>query len=337
MNLDELRDQLPDARLRGENREIDGVTEPGEGTERRAEIWMNGPVDTGVPAIADADLEIEQAPSVLLVPNLKDHLRALLNLVEREPIRWGIHPTAVVADDFQYEERVYVGPGAVVGAGVRAGRDVRIGPGVTVHGDTSLGDAVELRAGVRLECPVEIGDRTVIHANSVIGADGYGYEQEDGQHKKVPQLGRVRIGEDVEIGALTCVDRATFGYTRIGSGTKIDNLVQIAHNCDIGPNCIIVSMVGIAGSTTLGEGVVMGGQAATVDHVTVADGVSVAARGGVTKDITESGRVWSGFYGQPHREEMKQQALIRKLPELRQRLKSLEKRVETPEETEGEP
>jgi UDP-3-O-[3-hydroxymyristoyl] glucosamine N-acyltransferase len=172
---------------------------------------------------------------------------------------------------------------------------------------------------------VEIGNRTVIHSNTVIGSDGYGYEQTGEDHEKIPQVGRVIIHEDVEIGASAAVDRATYGRTVIGAGSKLDNHVHVAHNCKIGENCLLVAKSGLAGSVTLGDNVILAGMAAVEDHNTLADGVIVAAKAGVTKDIDEEGAVVSGFPARAHDEQLKIQALSRKLPQFRKDLMELKK------------
>jgi len=196
-----------------------------------------------------------------------------------------VHPTAVLADD------VSVGPYAVVGAGTTLGRRARLHAGVCVGRDCRLGDDVVLHPHVVLYDDCQLGQRVIVHANSVIGADGFGYRTQGDRHVKVPQLGRVEIGDDVEIGACSTIDRGTFGPTRVGTGTKIDNLVMIAHNCQVGRHNLLVGQVGIAGSTTTGDYVVMAGQVGVADHLHVGDGAVLGAQAGIHKDVPPGARM----------------------------------------------
>jgi len=224
----------------------------------------------------------------------------------------GVHPSAVVAD------------------GARLGRGVSIGPHCVVDDQTQVGDGTAVRAGsyvgrgatigtncliypnvtIRERCV--LGDRVIIHSGAVIGSDGFGYTTDGGRPVKIPQIGRVVVGDDVEIGANVTVDRARFGETVIGRGAKIDNLVQIAHNVRIGDGTVIVSLCAIAGSTTLGAGCVLGGQVAIDGHLAIGDHVMIAAKSGVTKDWP-SGSVISGFPAMDHREDLRLHAELRRL------------------------
>ncbi len=238
------------------------------------------------------------------------------------------------------------------GENVRIGSDVSIGPFVTLGHRTTIGDRVTIYPGVCLGDDVsigedsivypqvaildrcEIGARVVIHAGTVIGSDGFGYIQHKGVNHKVPQRGNVRIEDDVEIGANVTIDRATFGCTLIKRGTKIDNLVQIAHNVTIGDNSIVVAQVGIAGSTTIGQQVMIGGKAGLVDHLTVGDHAKIAAGASVLKNVEEGTTVGGGIPALPAEAALKRQILIDRLPEIRQELTELEKRVQA---IEGKP
>jgi UDP-3-O-[3-hydroxymyristoyl] glucosamine N-acyltransferase len=238
----------------------------------------------------------------------------------------GIDPAARVADSAQVAgaciaAHVFVGPEAIIGAGTQ------LHPGVYVGARSRLGRACVLwpNAVVRERCT--LGDRVIIHPNATIGADGFGYHQRRGQHHKIPQIGSVVIEDDVEIGAGTCIDRARSGETRIGRGTKIDNLVQIGHNVRLGEHCIVVALCGISGSTTVGHHVMFGGQAAVADHVRIGDNVVLAGRSGVTKSLP-GGRAYRGFPAIEHVQGARQEVAIRRLPRIIEQLKALTKRIE---------
>lgn len=196
-----------------------------------------------------------------------------------------IHPTATLAPD------VTVGAFAIVGAESVLGARCEIHPGVLVGRNCRLGEDVTIYPRVVLYDDCILGDRVSIHANAVIGADGFGYRMNQGKHLKVPQLGNVEIGNDVEIGASTTIDRGTFGPTRIGDGTKIDNLVMIGHNCQIGRHNLIVAQTGLAGSVTTGDYVVLAGQVGIADHLMIGDRAIIGAQAGIAQDVPPDGRM----------------------------------------------
>ena len=173
---------------------------------------------------------------------------------------------------------------------------------------------------------MSIGDRCIIYSGAVIGSDGFGYVTENGVHRKIPQIGTVEIEDDVEIGVCVAVDRARFDRTLIRRGTKIDNLVQVGHNVEIGENCIIISLVAIAGSVRLGNNVMIAGQTALAGHVVVGDNVVMAGRTGVTKDVPSNSAI-SGYPAQPHQKQLRLEAALRRVPDLLERVKTLEKRL----------
>lgn len=221
-----------------------------------------------------------------------DPLEAFITIAQRmrTPGRaesCGVHPRACVHPTAVVGERSRIEPFAVVGPGTVIGMRCRILAGAVVGADCRIGDDVTLHPHVTLYDGVRIGSRVTIHANSVIGADGFGYRPRNGGLEKIPQLGTVEIGDDVEIGACSTIDRGTFGATQIGSGTKIDNLVQIAHNCQIGRHNIFTSQCGIAGSSSTGDGVIVAGQAGIVDHVHVGAQAIIGAQAGITKDVPD--------------------------------------------------
>jgi len=217
-------------------------------------------------------------------------------------------------------------PFVTLGDRVKIGARVTLYPGVFIGADSRVGDDCVLYPNVVVREGCSIGARVIIHSGTVIGADGFGYVQHQGRHHKIPQLGGVTIEDDVELGANITIDRATLGQTVIKQGTKIDNLVQVAHNVTIGEHDIIVAQVGIAGSTTIGHHVMIGGQAGLADHLTIGDQVLIAARAGVNRSV-ESNQIVSGAPVMPHETWMKAQAVIPRLPELRQLVRSLEQRV----------
>ncbi len=234
--------------------------------------------------------------------------------------RADVHPKAVIGKGVSVqpfaviEEGARVGDGAVVYAGAVVGRGASIGAGTILYQG----------AVVREECMV--GDRVIIHCNSVVGSDGFGYTQDAGRYVKVPQQGIVRIEDDVEIGACVTIDRATLGETVIGRGTKIDNLVQIAHNVRIGTDTVIVAQVGIAGSASVGSRVQIGGQVGVAGHIGIGDDVMVGAQSGVTNDVAPK-KIVSGYPAIPHTEWLRAAASFEKLPEMRKKLSELEKRL----------
>jgi UDP-3-O-[3-hydroxymyristoyl] glucosamine N-acyltransferase len=319
VTFDELADVLEGTSAEG-NPELVSVDEPGEGASDVAELWFDGSGTSSHPVIVDETVAAEvDAPARLIVPNLSEQLTSILECFVTEKTDFsGVSKDASVSEDASIGKPVEVGPFTEIGPGVTLGDRVSIGSGVTISGPAEIADGVEIGPGVKIVSPVEIGEDTTIHANTVIGSDGYGYEQTAEGHEKIPQIGRVEIGADVEIGAGVAIDRATFGSTVIGKGSKLDNHVHVAHNCTIGENCLMVAKSGLAGSVTLGDGVILAGMAAVEDHNELANNVIVAAKSGVTKDVTEEGTIVSGFPARKHEERLKIQALQRKLPQIRE-------------------
>lgn len=270
----------------------------------------------------------ETAKSCILVDNPRLAFAQVLEVfAPRYPLATGIHPLAVVSPEAEVGQQVTIMAHAVVEAGAKIGNRTVIYPGVYVGPDVEIGEDVILHANVVLRERVKIGSRVIIHAGAVIGADGFGYVTVKGKHHKVPQIGTVVIEDDVEIGANTTIDRATCGVTRIGRGTKIDNLVQVGHNVQIGEDCILVSQTGVAGSTVLGNRVTLAGKAGVAGHLHVGDDSVIAAASVVAGDLPPRSHVF-GIPARPHHEEMRIKAASQRLPEVLKTIKDLERRLE---------
>ena len=250
-----------------------------------------------------------------------------------------VHPAAPrgIAKDLAQGVDVRIGADTSIWSFVTLGDRVTIGarvtlyPGVFIGSESTIGDDCILYPNVVVREGCSLGARVIVHAGTVIGSDGFGYVQHEGRHEKIPQLGGVVIEDDVELGANVTIDRATLGSTIIKQGTKVDNLVQIAHNVSVGEHSIVVAQVGIAGSTTIGHHVMIGGQAGLADHINIGHQVMIAARAGVNRSL-EPNQIVSGAPVMPHETWMKAQAVIPRLPELRQLVRSLEQRVATLED-----
>lgn len=239
----------------------------------------------------------------------------------------GIDARAVVGQDCHVPPEVAIGPLVYLGNRVRLGLRVTLHPGVVLYDDVVVGDDVVLHANVTVGHGCHIGNRVIIHSGTVIGSDGFGYAtDENGHHVKRPQVGMVQIDDDVEIGANTCIDRATFGKTWIKRGAKIDNLVQLGHNVVIGENALLVAQVGMAGSTTTGSNVVLGGQVGLAGHIHLGDRVMIAAKSGVHGNL-EPGAIVAGIPAIPHKTWLRASAAYAKLPEMVRELRELRRKV----------
>jgi len=277
-----------------------------------------------------ADNRFKSAKKILIrVPDARIAFAKIMALFFPErTYAAGIHPTAVIAASAQVDASAHIGPHCVVGERVRIGARVVLQGGNFVGDDSKLGNDVNLFPGVTLYPRTEISQRVRIHANTVIGSDGFGYVQEKGIHLKVPQIGNVLIGDDVEIGAGVTVDRGALGSTVIGKGTKIDNLVQVAHNVEVGEGCLLVAQIGIAGSSKLGNYVILGGQVGIAGHLKIGNKVTIGAKSGVMHDIPDDGK-WMGIPACPDKQAKRQMIAIQLLPELIRRVAALEKQLGT--------
>jgi len=287
-------------------------------------------------------LTTTQASAVIVSPELGrngqkplvkcgDPYLAFINLVnlwaaDEIPHPTGIHPTAVIGENVKLGENVAIHAYVVIEDGAVIGDNAIIYPHTYVGRDSRIGSETIIYHDVTIREKVSIGDRVIVHSGVRVGSDGFGFTPAEGAHNKVPQIGVVVIEDDVELGANVTIDRATFGMTRIGKGTKIDNLVQIGHNVTIGEHCIIVAQVGVAGSTDIGDRVTLAGQAGVGGHLKIGDNCVIGGQAGVTKSLPPNSRV-SGMPAWPHEKEQRVQASLRRLPVLRERVRELEKRL----------
>jgi UDP-3-O-[3-hydroxymyristoyl] glucosamine N-acyltransferase len=237
----------------------------------------------------------------------------------------GIQSPSFIASTAKLGEQNFVAAFAYIGENVKTGNNVKIFPNAVIGENVSIGNNVTLHAGVIIYADCVLGNNITIHSGSIIGSDGFGFAPNaDGSYQKIPQLGNVIIEDDVEIGSNTTIDRATIGSTIIKKGVKIDNLIQIAHNVEIGENTVIAAQVGISGSTKIGKGVMMGGQSGTIGHIVIADGIKIAARTGITKDFKEAGITLSGYPAREQSAFLRAQVAQKNIPALEKRVKELE-------------
>jgi UDP-3-O-[3-hydroxymyristoyl] glucosamine N-acyltransferase len=261
----------------------------------------------------------------VVVPEPHEALLVVLPVLYPQAV-WepGVHPTAVVGRGAAWDEPVEIGAHVVLGAGVRLGKNVRIGAACVLGDGVAVGDDTQLLPGVTCYAGTALGKRVIVHAGAVLGSDGFGYVpgQAGEAHRKIPHVGRCLIGDDVEIGANTCIDRGSVDDTVIGAGTKIDNLVHIAHNVRIGARCLIMAEAGIAGSVQVEDDVVIAGQAGIRDHVTIGRGARVLVQAGIIASIP-AGATVSGYPARSHREYLKAQATLYRLMRIVDELEDL--------------
>ena len=322
------------------HRVIEGVSTPEEGDARDL-VFVGSPrhleraTSAGALLVAN-DLTLPSGLTAIRVP---DPAQAMAQVIDwMFPVRRnvvGVSPAAFVDPSATIGTDVGVGPFACIGADVRIGDRTEIHPSVTIGRGSTVGTDCVIYAGVHIYPEMTIGDRVILHSGVVIGADGFGYTREPMpapdsnepvRHRKIRQVGRVVIADDVEIGANTTIDRATLTATRVGRGTKIDNLVTIGHNATVGRHCIIIGQAGVSGSTTLGDYVTIAGQAGLAGHIHVGSRAVVGAQSGVTKDVPESGVVL-GSPAVDARRAKKALTLIDSLPELKRSLAAHERRL----------
>ncbi len=328
---------LVQGRLEGDGTlPVEGVSTPEQADERQVAFLAPGrPLPPGCRAAA---LILQQGspqvyPRCIRVDEPYEAFAKLLAWFYPRPAATpGVHPSAIIGKEVALEENVSIGPLAVIGDGVTIGAGSEIHGGVHLYPGVRIGSHCLLYARVVIRENCRLGDRVIVQPGALIGGDGFGFtRRSDGSPVKIPQVGCVVIGDDCEIGAGTCVDRATLGETVLAAGVKLDNLVQIGHNVQIGRYSAISAQTGISGSTVIGERVIMGGQVGVADHVTLADGVLVAAKSGVSGSVKTA----MVIAGNPHMEMSRWRrnyAALRSLDELRQRVSELEQKIASLEE-----
>ncbi len=285
--------------------------------------------------IASPDIKELHGKNFLYVKNPYLAFAKTLVIFNPPPLPYkGVHPNACIHHTAEIGSSVSIYPHVYIDEGAKIGDRVVLYPGVYIGKGASINDESILYSNVSVREGCRLGKRVIIHCNSVVGSDGFGFAKDGTKYHKIPQVGIVRIEDDVEIGACVTIDRATLGETVIGRGTKIDNLVQIAHNVIIGEDSVIVAQAGIAGSTKIGSRVTLAGQVGVVGHIEITDDVIIGSQSGVAQDIPDKG-VFSGTPAIPHREWLKAQNIFAKLPEMRKMLLELEKKVKELENTVG--
>jgi UDP-3-O-[3-hydroxymyristoyl] glucosamine N-acyltransferase len=316
--------KLIGAEFRGEDCEINGVATPEEASsDKLCVVWdlkELGKIPGEIPVLSVREANRDG----LIAENPRFLLPALLSLFEvKRPKYDGIHPTAVIGKNCEISVSSWIGPCCVIGNNVKIDEFAQLEANVYIDDGCIIGKGtvIESNASVRRSI---IGENVILHSNCVIGCEGFGFLPTPSGVVKIPQIGGVVIGDNVEIGAFSAIDCGTIGNTKIGEGTRIDNHVQIGHNCTIGKNCIFCGKSGIAGSTTVGDNTIFAAEAGSRDHVKIGSNSQIGGRAGITHDIP-SGVTVSGFPAQDHKKELKLQAYIARLPKLYERIKKLEK------------
>lgn len=272
--------------------------------------------------------KLETNKTLLLVKNPKLAFAKTLELFDRpKDVKGGIHPQTWIEEGAEMDPSATVYPFTSIRKGTKVGKNVLIYSGVYIGNDVVIDEDSVIYPNAVLLPKTKIGKRVMIHSGCVIGDDGFGYVWDGTQHYKTPQIGKVVVEDDVEIGANTCIDRATTGETKIKMGTKIDNLVQVGHNVHVGAHCILCSQVGLAGSSRIGNGSMLGGQVGIADHVHIGPQNKIAAQSGIMKE-TSPGETWMGSPAVPIRDYFKTVALLKQLPEMQRTIQRLEKEIE---------
>lgn len=282
--------------------------------------------------IVNKDFEPKEKISTTLirVENAYSAFSSLLDLyVASKPQKQGISEKSSIDNSAEVSTDCYIGAFSVIEKGVKIGSNSRIYPNCYIGDNCKIGENVIIYSGVNIYENCIIKDNVIIHSGAVIGADGFGFAPDNGKYKKIPQIGNVIIEQDVEIGANTCIDRATMGSTVIKRGTKLDNLIQLAHNVVIGEDCVFASQVGIAGSTKIGNKCMLGGQVGIVGHISIADGVQIGSQSGLSNDVKEPNSKILGYPATDARSYARSTAIFRKLPEMSSDISTLKKEIAT--------
>jgi UDP-3-O-[3-hydroxymyristoyl] glucosamine N-acyltransferase len=295
----------------------------------------------GIIIVNDA-LVLEQPVSATLlrVPDAYAAFATLLELYSKmtagEDEKKGIEDPAYIDGSATLGENIYVGAFAYIGKNARIGKNVKIYPGAYIGDRVVVGDDSIIYAGAKIYHQCVLGQRVILHSGVIIGSDGFGFAPlGDGTYKKIPQLGNVILEDDVEVGSNSTIDRATMGSTIIRKGVKLDNLIQVGHNAEIGEGTVIAAQTGISGSTKIGKHCMIGGQAGVVGHIQLADGTQVNAQSGVSKSVKKPNTVLTGSPAYDFRSSLKSQAIFRNLPEIMQRIEDLEKKLAAQQDKEG--
>ena len=268
--------------------------------------------------------------TLIMVENAYESFASLLQLVDQaRPRKKGVHPTAVIESTTTVGKEVYIGPFVYVGENCRIGDECALYSHVSIGDNTQVGKKCTLNPGVKIYHDCVVGENCTIHAGTVIGSDGFGFApQSENEFMKIPQLGNVVIEDNVEIGSNVSIDRATMGSTVIRKGVKLDNLIQVGHNVEIGENTVIAGQTGVAGSAKLGRNCMIGGQVGIAGHLKIADGTKIGAQSGIPSDVKKENTILLGYPAIDHRDFMRCSIVFKKLPELKEKIEELEKQVE---------
>jgi UDP-3-O-[3-hydroxymyristoyl] glucosamine N-acyltransferase len=285
-------------------------------------------------AIVNEDLQLKQAvtPTLIRVKEAYASFAVLLqyyqNMLQQSKQKTGIEQPSFIAESAKIGTNVYIGAFAHIGNNVVIGDNTKIYPNTVIGDDSKIGNDTTIFAGVKIYHECVVGNKCVIHAGVVIGADGFGFAKSAGVYNKIPQIGNVVIEDEVEIGANTCLDRATMGSTIVRKGVKLDNLIQVAHNVEVGANTVVAGLSALGGSTKIGSEVMIGAQAGLAGHITIANHAMINAQSGVSKSITQEGSAVTGSPASDFKAMMRSQAVIKNLPTLQARVNELERKVE---------
>jgi UDP-3-O-[3-hydroxymyristoyl] glucosamine N-acyltransferase len=285
-------------------------------------------------AIVNEDLQLKQAvtPTLIRVKEAYASFAVLLqyyqNMLQHSKQKIGIEQPSFIAESAKIGTNVYIGAFAHIGNNVVIGDNTKIYPNTVIGDDSKIGNDTTIYAGVKIYHECIVGNKCVIHAGAVIGADGFGFAKSAGVYNKIPQIGNVVIADEVEIGANTCIDRATMGSTIIHSGVKLDNLIQVAHNVEVGANTVVAGLSALGGSTKIGSEVMIGAQAGLAGHITIANHAMINAQSGVSKSIVQEGSAVTGSPASEFKGMMRSQVVIKNLPILQARVNELEREVE---------